>query len=274
MLLLYLIHLLPADQRFANLHSTMLLLYHKEVSIIGFSTLTFTFHYASTLSRGGVLRPDIQSQFTFHYASTLSDFPSCTFNSDFYIYIPLCFYFIQNRRSSTDVRFKFTFHYASTLSASRLFLLPPFGIIYIPLCFYFILWTLLRKAGFSTFTFHYASTLSNSEYDIPHRIAKFTFHYASTLSRHIISSFDEILHLHSTMLLLYPSGFVTVAADQNLFTFHYASTLSTNLSASGLQDSIFTFHYASTLSETWKSGLQPITIYIPLCFYFIEVPGW
>ena len=145
--------------------------------------------------------------------------------------------------------------------------------IYIPLCFYFIGNPRQLISISALFTFHYASTLSNSEYDIPHRIAKFTFHYASTLSRHIISSFDEILHLHSTMLLLYPSGFVTVAADQNLFTFHYASTLSTNLSASGLQDSIFTFHYASTLSETWKSGLQPITIYIPLCFYFIEVPG-
>ena len=122
-----------------HLHSTMLLLYLQPVYKVERDKITFTFHYASTLSDSFTPGGSTICQFTFHYASTLSDFPSCTFNSDFYIYIPLCFYFIQNRRSSTDVRFKFTFHYASTLSASRLFLLPPFGIIYIPLCFYFIL---------------------------------------------------------------------------------------------------------------------------------------
>ena len=100
--------------------------------------------------------------------------------------------------------------------------------IYIPLCFYFI----------------------GNPRQLISISALFTFHYASTLSRHIISSFDEILHLHSTMLLLYQR---LGRVDCNLL--------------------LFTFHYASTLSKYRddKTVLQFI-IYIPLCFYFIPRP--
>ena len=205
MLLLYLIHLLPADQRFANLHSTMLLLYR--ISPLAHSILTsiFTFHYASTLSR---IAEVVQTSGSNLHSTMLLLYLVNAIEKGwlFNIYIPLCFYFIGNPRQ--------------LISISALF------------------------------TFHYASTLSNSEYDIPHRIAKFTFHYASTLSRHIISSFDEILHLHSTMLLLYQR---LGRVDCNLL--------------------LFTFHYASTLSKYRddKTVLQFI-IYIPLCFYFIPRP--
>ena len=78
-------------------------------------------------------------------------------------------------------------------------------------------------------------------------ICIFTFHYASTLSVIGIDLGITTLHLHSTMLLLYPWGdrvvffelriyiplcfyFINLGRDYinvvNKFTFHYASTLS------------------------------------------------
>ena len=57
---------------FYHLHSTMLLLYPNEYSIVPVSWYGFTFHYASTLSFSSFARLHFFSLFTFHYASTLS----------------------------------------------------------------------------------------------------------------------------------------------------------------------------------------------------------
>ena len=93
MLLLYGDDFAGAGNAEKNLHSTMLLLY-QGVTISGFCYLTFTFHYASTLSgrrEKGARENDI--------------------------YIPLCFYFIRGSRRKKRRLESFTFHYASTLSA-------------------------------------------------------------------------------------------------------------------------------------------------------------
>ena len=98
--------------------------------------------------------------FTFHYASTLSKDPHDVIIPEL-IYIPLCFYFIKdtfwflfltNRiftfhyastlsQKLTRIRQNlswFTFHYASTLSVWDHLAVPGADQIYIPLCFYFI----------------------------------------------------------------------------------------------------------------------------------------
>ena len=53
----------------------------------------------------------------------------------------------------------------------------------------------------------------------------FTFHYASTLSLYDFRDSHRCVHLHSTMLLLYPVQERTYSKSDT-FTFHYASTLS------------------------------------------------
>ena len=100
--------------------------------------LLFTFHYASTLSFAITPPPKPTHRFTFHYASTLSiwisrpaqshpnlhsimlllylDHGLCHLHSLF-IYIPLCFYFIEEKGKTRWMSENF---------------------IYIPLCFYFI----------------------------------------------------------------------------------------------------------------------------------------
>ena len=145
------------------------------------------------------------------------------------------------------------------------------GIIYIPLCFYFIGAALGKGAAAVPFTFHYASTLSKACGRAGTWKSWFTFHYASTLS--LQPGWD--------------------GAGWSGFTFHYASTLSNkyyNRKKSGI---LFTFHYASTLSclqglcranqhhlhstmlllYRWKTPIIRMctVIYIPLCFYFIDV---
>ena len=54
------------------------------------------------------------------------------------------------------------------------------------------------------FTFHYASTLSWVAVDHSDLGTLFTFHYASTLSPLPGHAGENIINLHSTMLLLYP----------------------------------------------------------------------
>ena len=55
-----------------SLHSTMLLLYPKGVYWISPLTISFTFHYASTISNVLGVLFDWDAAFTFHYASTIS----------------------------------------------------------------------------------------------------------------------------------------------------------------------------------------------------------
>ena len=129
--------------------------------------------------------------------------PCAIRSSSISIYIPLCFYFIGEKVEIRKLLNPFTFHYASTLSA--------------------VIWASAGKV--SEFTFHYASTLSMALGTPFGYFAVFTFHYASTLSFLPAPVCSVSLHLHSTMLLLYPDRTTTVR-PWFAFTFHYASTLS------------------------------------------------
>ena len=165
--------------------------------------MTFTFHYASTLSVWWLYNQRGFSLFTFHYASTLSAYQGAL-------------------RSGKKV---FTFHYASTLSEKSARLNTEW-IIYIPLCFYFIIFPMKFIVAREKFTFHYASTLSYPETESQFPIL-FTFHYASTLSQSPRKIFiPDYFDLHSTMLLLYPYTVKVGDCLYDIFTFHYASTLS------------------------------------------------
>ena len=77
-----------------NLHSTMLLLYLSTTQRRKTESSSFTFHYASTLSYDKLCRLVDATRFTFHYASTLSIGGGLREWWDGLIYIPLCFYFI------------------------------------------------------------------------------------------------------------------------------------------------------------------------------------
>ena len=154
------------------------------------SHLQFTFHYASTLSEDFTAiavyssnlhstmlllyrfqpgeRVLLHAPFTFHYASTLS-YRKVRTTIGLYIYIPLCFYFIDHN-GNTEVR---VFNLHSTMLLLYLSGVRSFSrsaLIYIPLCFYFIDGVVRQISSMYRFTFHYASTLSvpydNLEYDI------------------------------------------------------------------------------------------------------------
>ena len=84
MLLLYRNRRNRGSDRYTNLHSTMLLLYRNSERI-NWDISTFTFHYASTLSRMEHDRGAARISFTFHYASTLSDAAKCL--SPMWIYL-------------------------------------------------------------------------------------------------------------------------------------------------------------------------------------------
>ena len=77
-----------------SLHSTMLLLYPICLKIWTMSN-TFTFHYASTISKADSAQKKASASFTFHYASTISGNPRFASASLLYLYIPLCFYYIR-----------------------------------------------------------------------------------------------------------------------------------------------------------------------------------
>ena len=104
--------------------------------------------------------------------------------SVFFIYIPLCFYFIESEGSGEPEDDGFTFHYASTLSQP----------------------SLSGPSPCTSFTFHYASTLSAGRPRAFIAVITFTFHYASTLSKSFEPDYKQYINLHSTMLLLYPVG--------------------------------------------------------------------
>ena len=231
--------------------------------------LQFTFHYASTLSAlRSVVRPahhHLHSTMLLlylypswcgrwhvcHLHSTMLllylDVP-CFFVMFKLIYIPLCFYFI-------------AFTECSLLLSMM---------IYIPLCFYFIPTDYFPAASRLPFTFHYASTLSVFFLLYVPAQFSFTFHYASTLSVYLYfsTSFAPIY----IPLCFY---FITTSRSEDPvrnweFTFHYASTLSGSPVIYQNRKNIFTFHYASTLSMKELVRELAVSIYIPLCFYFIN----
>ena len=252
------------------LHSTMLLLYpgrargmaHPERYLHSTMLLLYLTHPA------GLFLPVIP--FTFHYASTLSDCARhCVM--EFFIYIPLCFYFIlkiivksarlsRNLHSTMLLLYpspphwgagtprKFTFHYASTLSICRTLRSLLAFIIYIPLCFYFIRPTAGHGNGKEA---HLHSTMlllyRLKEQGCNGPVTEFTFHYASTLSTDGLIKAGSQIHLHSTMLLLYRASL----RDQEFQHFHLHSTMLLLYRGKG-----------------WNTkAAEPI--YIPLCFYFI-----
>ena len=186
------------------------------------------------------------------------------------IYIPLCFYFIIQKRSSQKGLSLFTFHYASTLSVSGglngvqhalylhstmlLLYLPkhllPRGSahIYIPLCFYFIERRKIRYARtihlHSTMLLLYLMFLINLLMRLQIYIP-LCFYFIPSWRR--LSSRSRS-YLHSTMLLLYP-----VLRSSHLFLLKnlHSTMLLLYRRPEGFPSQgpgKFTFHYASTLS--------------------------
>ena len=148
--------------------------------------------------------------------------------------------------------------------------------IYIPLCFYFIMCMRYDKEVSIIFTFHYASTLSRDLGGFNRINLSFTFHYASTLSMtHQFRSLPQI-HLHSTMLLLYPYSlkwqawpwriYIPLCFYFILMRLQVTTSPLWNLHSTMLLlyptdkhwwtgERLFTFHYASTLSVCrWDGG--------------------
>ena len=227
-----------------NLHSILLLLY-PQIGAYSSGVYIFTFHYASTLSACLLWRDHMHIHLHSillllyrvwrrsagkHYANLHSTmlplYPNIAVlwkiaNS---IYIPLCFYFIQERLwqcshiSYLHSTMLLLYHILNTIFFYCFF-------IYIPLCFYFIWSGTPRSFLQGTFTFHYASTLSKSWNS---------------------GQCSDVIYIP---LCFY---FITVAplliSILVKFTFHYASTLSANGSCYSQASYKFTFHYASTLS--------------------------
>ena len=148
-----------------------------EVEIVFYSLyIPLCFYYIPS----GILAAWALVTFTFHYASTISmegDVTTCFI----ILYIPLCFYYIGFNRSSRIMDQLFTFHYASTISiismqktriswtlhSTMLLLYHDYQSrldytvqLYIPLCFYYIISMCVSTVPCFIFTFHYASTIS------------------------------------------------------------------------------------------------------------------
>ena len=167
------------------------------------------------------------------------------------IYIPLCFYFIQNEYEVSHCTNWFTFHYASTLSKGWLIDCGDGTRIYIPLCFYFIR---LKKSlpGYQK-NLHSTMLLLYLWYGNIHIVPLLNLHSTMLLLYQMIPiiamMFPAIYiplcfyfivmaiaawspyfsNLHSTMLLLYPSPSRLRSFSLISFTFHYASTLSSSV---------------------------------------------
>ena len=136
MLLLYRMAKVFRPDIIMHLHSIMLLLYRGS-RMAERRELKSTFHYASTLSKTYDLATKVNSNLhsimLLLYRIALPGVILC-----FFIYIPLCFYFIYSGcRKKT-----------------------PVICIYIPLCFYFIYLLHVFRSNALSSTFHYASTLS------------------------------------------------------------------------------------------------------------------
>ncbi len=180
----------------------MFLLFQIDAQPDSISSIKFTFHYVSIISR--------RRSFPMPIVST--------------IYIPLCFYYFSCNGSDVLLSVQFTFHYVSIISImnrgdwdrfkhlhSIMFLLFPEPIveatvnifIYIPLCFY------------------YFGVTGRADL----RVVTFTFHYVSIISYIRSQTIKKESYLHSIMFLLFPPQ----AFKKNLrflFTFHYVSIIS------------------------------------------------
>ena len=145
--------------------------------------------------------------------------------------------------------------------------------IYIPLCFYFIEAYPIFKDSLSLFTFHYASTLSQRIRRYNGGRSSFTFHYASTLSEMQTAITVALLHLHSTMLLLYQCCKVI----SRFKILHLHSTMLLLYRRKGGQQLLNEFDLHSTMLLLYPLDTDFYHvhnyIYIPLCFYFITILG-
>ena len=143
------------------------------------------------------------------------------------IYIPLCFYFIVSKWNNSVSQFSIYIPLCFYFIASFRRIQCLMYLIYIPLCFYFIWFgTYLYSAPYSIY--------------IP-----LCFYFIAYWHRHRSRIY---IHLHSTMLLLYP--------------------LSCNRDLPVLQIYIPLCFYF--ILRTYLDRLRSSQIYIPLCFYFIS----
>ena len=181
----------------------MLLLYLISPNRTRLNSATFTFHYASTISKSEKwfvkMEQNLHSTMLLLYqqSENLKEKYDQNLHSTMLllyhlwsqqmmwklpIYIPLCFYYIDNHGWKIPPCLLFTFHYASTISEPE---------------------RLHRGAAenlHSTMLLLYqVATPASSDAK-----SKFTFHYASTISTDATDLVPTNLDLHSTMLLLYP----------------------------------------------------------------------
>ena len=96
------------------LHSTMLLLYRNGTRYES-KLISFTFHYASTLSISAKSTILILIRFTFHYASTLSPAAGPYDRKQHHLHSTMLLLYLISLCRSLNI-IVFTFHYASTLS--------------------------------------------------------------------------------------------------------------------------------------------------------------
>ena len=146
------------------------------------------------------------------------------------------------------------------------------SIIYIPLCFYFIEEGGLYGRPEAQFTFHYASTLSPLR---PSHILRILHLHSTMLLLYPLVDVRfmlDYIHLHSTMLLLYRTTIYSHISLATWFTFHYASTLSRPGSGGKIRKLPFTFHYASTLSE-YAPRLRVILPYLHSTMLLLYLVG-
>ena len=231
----------------------------------------FTFHYASTLS---YTCPTIQSllyKFTFHYASTLSGFVFVARPFSIYLHSTMLLLYrndpgrVVQRCRDLHSTMLLLYRYESLVYKGKLENLHSTMLLLYPQPCTSLRYRYLHLH--STMLLLYPSLLKNHC-----TVSSFTFHYASTLSRCMSARSNWISHLHSTMLLLYPSLSASwVAYRRNLHS--TMLLLYPIVPENRLLFFLFTFHYASTLSRTSRQISLLLPIYIPLCFYFIYIPG-
>ena len=248
----------------------MLLLYRIRTPLLT-KLHSFTFHYASTLSHRKLWDRGRLPKFTFHYASTLSVSPFCpvTHTADLHSIMLLLYH---------RTRWRFSLNWQ----------------IYIPLCFYFIwiggsflpdfytdlhsIMLLLYPVPADTPSFFQANLHSimlllylNEEIDDDTFLPIYI-----PLCFYFIGKDDLVLDMDSIIYIPLCFYFITVFHCVSIacfwFTFHYASTLSeSDLSKDACRQDL---HSIMLL-------LYPIpffgyvlisSIYIPLCFYFIQMP--
>ena len=194
MLLLYHVSSSPRNHLELTLHSTMLLLYHfpEGFCLLYISPLHSTMlllYLFSTVLLYNLVISLHSTMLLLYLTSSLKE------SSPFRLYIPLCFYYIEEFCILRGVK----------------------SFLYIPLCFYYILYNGRVLRSPVIFTFHYASTISVSSICPGIWFSSFTFHYASTISSDdIVKAFFNPT-LHSTMLLLYPTAWQAGELEIHLY---------------------------------------------------------